>query len=193
VSAVYCALVHHPVRARDGSTVTTAVTNLDVHDIARLARTYELARYFVVTPIEAQRELVARILSHWREGGGKERIPERAEALRRVAVVSTVDEARACIEAEAGAPRTVATAARTTGDREPTSYEAVAEMAAGEGPPLLLLFGTGHGLTDEVLGGADLLLPSIRGRGDYNHLSVRAAAAITFDRLLGGGREGNPL
>ena len=36
---VYCALVHHPVRDREGQTVTAAVTNIDVHDIARVART----------------------------------------------------------------------------------------------------------------------------------------------------------
>ena len=49
---VYCALVHHPVKDRAGQTVTTAVTNLDVHDIARSARTFGLRRYYVVTPIE---------------------------------------------------------------------------------------------------------------------------------------------
>ncbi len=187
MSRVYCALVHHPVRARDGSTVTTAVTNLDVHDLARLARTFEVAGYFVVTPIAAQRELVERILGHWRDGGGKSRIPERAEALSRVVVVGSLEDARARIAAEEGTPRTVATAARTTEGREPTPYGEVARMVAADGPPLLLLFGTGHGLTDEVLAGADLLLPPIAGRGDYNHLSVRAAAAITFDRLLGAG------
>ena len=34
------ALVHHPVLDRRGDRVTTAVTNLDLHDIARTARTY---------------------------------------------------------------------------------------------------------------------------------------------------------
>ncbi len=193
MSEVYCALVHHPVRARDGSIVTTAVTNLDVHDIARAARTFELARYFVVTPIEAQRQLVERILGHWREGGGKTRIPERADALSRVAVAPSLQAVTERIAAEAGAaPRTVATAARAAG-REPTSYAEVAAMAAGEGPPLLLLFGTGHGLADAVLSEADLLLPPIHGRGSYNHLSVRAAAAITFDRLLSSREEGKAL
>ena len=31
----------------------------------------------------------------------------------------------------------------------------------------------------------EVLLEPIHGRGDYNHLSVRAAAAIVFDRLFG--------
>ena len=68
---VYCALVHHPVRDRAGQTVTTAVTNLDVHDIARSARTFGLRRYYVVTPIEAQHVLVQRIIDHWTHGAGR--------------------------------------------------------------------------------------------------------------------------
>jgi len=188
---VYCALVHYPVRAKDGSTVTTAVTNLDVHDIARLARTFELRGYFIVTPIEAQRQLVERILAHWRDGGGKKRIPNRADALSRVRVVDTIEAAAEVIAQEARgtqepgtAPRRIATAARSSG-RELGSYAAEAKLLAAEGPPALLLFGTGHGLADSVLDEADTLLPPIAGRGDYNHLSVRAAAAITVDRLLG--------
>jgi tRNA (guanine37-N1)-methyltransferase len=52
--------------------------------------------------------------------------------------------------------------------------------------PWLILFGTGHGLAAEVLERADVALPPIRP-GVYNHLSVRAAAAITLDRLFGDG------
>lgn len=185
---VYCALVHYPVRAKDGATVTTAVTNLDVHDIARMARTFELRGYFIVTPIEAQRQLVERILSHWRDGGGKKRIPNRADALSRVRVVKTIEEAAQAIAAESGAlPRQIATAARSSG-RALGSYAEESNRLNDESPdapPGLLLFGTGHGLADSVLDGADSLLPPIAGRGDYNHLSVRAAAAITVDRLLG--------
>jgi hypothetical protein len=48
----------------------------------------------------------------------------------------------------------------------------------------LLLFGTGWGLADEVLEAADALLPPLAGPSGYNHLSVRAAAAIVLDRLL---------
>jgi tRNA (guanine37-N1)-methyltransferase len=55
---------------------------------------------------------------------------------------------------------------------------------AREERPFLLLFGTGHGLAQEVLERADLALPPIRP-GSYNHLSVRAACAIILDRLFG--------
>ena len=70
---LYLALVHHPVRARDGATVTASVTNLDVHDLGRLARTYDVRACFIVTPIAAQRALVTLILAlsdKYRRGRG---------------------------------------------------------------------------------------------------------------------------
>ena len=51
--------------------------------------------------------------------------------------------------------------------------------------PLLLVFGTGWGLAPEVFDRGWTVLEPIRGRGVYNHLPVRAAAAIILDRLLG--------
>jgi len=35
-------LIHYPVLGRDGKIITTAVTNLDIHDIARSSRTYNI-------------------------------------------------------------------------------------------------------------------------------------------------------
>ncbi|MEZ4288134.1 MAG: tRNA (guanosine(37)-N1)-methyltransferase TrmD [Polyangiales bacterium] len=95
VGAVYCALVHHPVRDRAGDTVTTSVTNMDVHDIARTARTYGMKRYFVVTPLDAQRPIVEKILEHWSEdGAGTKRPAERHEALQRTAIAASIDDGR---------------------------------------------------------------------------------------------------
>src|SRR5262245_42972676 len=123
---VYLALVHHPVRDRSGATITTSVTNLDVHDIARTARTYDLAGYFVVTPIEAQRALVEHILGYWREGDGGRRVPERSEALGRVRAVPTLRDA---LDAIGGDPLVMTTAARA--NLPSTSYpDARAKMAA---------------------------------------------------------------
>ena len=95
---VYLALVHHPVRDREGATITTSVTNLDVHDIARSARTYGVSRYYVVTPIAAQQALVRHILGYWREGSGGDRVPTRADALSIVEEIPTIEEALADIE-----------------------------------------------------------------------------------------------
>ena len=183
--ALYLALVHFPVRDRAGARISTAVTNLDVHDIARTARTYGLAGYFVVTPLEAQRTLVNRILDHWRVGAGKRRLPERAEALRITEPLHSIGNAvEAVREATGEAPLIAATSAREESVTLTGYREVAAELAARPG---LLLFGTGHGLERETLAEADRLLPPIRGGADYNHLSVRAAVAITLERLIGEG------
>lgn len=184
MASAYCALVHHPVIDRAGEDITTSITNLDVHDIARSARTYGLRGYFIVSPIEAQHPVVQRILDHWCEGSGRKRFPERAEALSIVEISLSVEDAIARIEAREGrSPRLVVTSARSGLDR--TSYEAEAARLAQDPRPTLLLFGTGHGLSDRLLRRADALLEPIQGPTDYNHLSVRAAAAITLDRLFG--------
>lgn len=186
MSAVYCALLHYPIRDRAGQTVTTAVTNLDVHDIARSARTFGLRRYYIVTPIEAQHALVERIIEHWTLGAGRRRIPERHVALALCQVLGSLEHAIADVTVREGArPRIVATAARAIVDQPTTSFAQMREMMRSDEGSYLILFGTGHGIAEEVLKTADLLLESIVGAGDYNHLSVRAAAAIVLDRLLG--------
>ena len=84
------ALVHHPVLDRAGATVTTAITNLDLHDMARSARTYGVDDLYVVHPIEAQRVLAERIKSHWVDGSGKKRIPDRAVAMEVLRIVPSL-------------------------------------------------------------------------------------------------------
>ncbi len=191
MSSVYVALVHHPVRDRLGETVTTAVTNLDVHDLARSARTYDLTGYFVVTPITAQRAIVERILEHWRSGPGTRRVPERGDALGLVEAIGSLAEARAAIEDRHGRPPLVlATTARLPDGSRGLGFDEAAARIAREEGPTLLVFGTGHGLTDDVLQAADALLAPIRPGARFNHLSVRAAAAICLDRLFGDGGAG---
>jgi tRNA (guanine37-N1)-methyltransferase len=182
--AHYCALIHHPVLDRQGNEVTTSVTNLDVHDIARSSRTYGLAGYFVVIPIEAQHPVVQKIIDHWSTGAGTRRFPERTEAIGLVRIANTLDDAIASIEAEEGvAPRLVATSAKGGPDRRTCGEEL--ETQATDPRPTLLLFGTGHGLSPTVLDRCDAILAPIEGPTPYNHLSVRAAVAITLDRLFG--------
>lgn len=162
------------------------MTNIDVHDIARSARTYGLRGYFVVTPIEAQHPLVARITDHWQTGAGAKRIPERAEALALVEICRSLDEAVTEIERreDGRRPRLVATSANGGPDR--AGWSAEAERLRRDPQPVLLLFGTGYGLSDRVLRQADAVLEPLEGPTEFNHLSVRAAAAITFDRLFAG-------
>ena len=180
---VYLALLHHPIRDKTGRTITTSVTNLDLHDLARTGRTYGLRGYYVVTPIEAQRALVAHVLSYWREGKGGERVPQRAEALSIVHAVPSLDDALADIRAREGAdPVLMTTCARDR--RSSVSYDAARADLAARTRPALLVFGTGYGLADEVVARADVHLAAVRPRG-YNHLPVRSAVSIILDRLFG--------
>jgi hypothetical protein len=178
---VTAALVHHPVVDRQGAVVTTAVTNLDVHDIARSAHTYGLSRFYVVHPVAAQRELVLRIRKHWVEGSGARRIPDRKPAMEIVHIVTSLDDV---VTGVGGSAELWATSAAPGGSLDVDQARA---CLRGPGPPVVILFGTGWGLAPEVLARSAHRLVGIRSpRPDgYNHLSVRAAAAITFDRLLG--------
>ena len=181
VRRVALALVHHPVVDRQGDIVTTAVTNLDVHDIARSSHTFGLMDFFVVHPVSAQRELVRRIVTHWVEGSGARRIPDRKPAMETVRIVPALDDA---ITALGGAADLWVTSAAPGGTLTFAGARAHLGMA---GVPVLLCFGTGWGLASSVMDRATVRLPPIRSSREdgYNHLSVRAAAAIILDRLLG--------
>jgi hypothetical protein len=179
---IYLALLHYPVYDKDHKVVTTSITNMDIHDIARSALTYGVKRYFVVTPIRTLRALAEKILDHWQYGYGRVYNETRREALALVALTDDLASTIQAVEQEAGIrPRLVATSARAGVRR--TTFAEIQRRVEENGPPLLFLFGTGWGLIDEVLEQADDILEPIRGVGAYNHLSVRAAAAILLDRL----------
>lgn len=186
MSPVYCALVHYPVLDRGGAEVATSITNMDVHDIARSARTYGLSGYFVVSPLTAQYPVVNRIVEHWCEGSGRKRFPQRTEAIQLVRICASVEDAIAAIEDKEGhPPRVLATSARSEPGREQVGYEAESLRLRRGSEPALILFGTGHGLGPTVFERVNATLPPILGPTEYNHLSVRAAVAITLDRLFG--------
>jgi hypothetical protein len=181
-------LVHYPVLDREGGTVTTAITNLDLHDMARSARTYGVMRFFVVHPVAAQRALAERIREHWVSGSGKRRIPDRATALDVIEVVPSLDDVFAAMTDGAGRRALeLWTTAASSRALSVSSYADARPRLEREGPPVLIAFGTGWGLAHELIEGADVRLEPIRARADtgFNHLSVRAACAITLDRLLG--------
>jgi hypothetical protein len=180
---LYLALIHHPVYNINGEVIASAVSNLDLHDISRAAKTYGTGAFYVVTPLEDQRRLVEQIVSHWTEGLGAKYNPDRCEALRLIKVAVSLDDVRDDIARNGEcAPATVVTDARPHARN--ISYDALAEMIKGE-HPYLLVFGTAWGLTREFIEEADYVLAPIIGRSGYNHLSVRSAAAIVLDRLLG--------
>jgi hypothetical protein len=184
VAELFIALVHYPIVDRNGRVITSAITSLDLHDLARTARTYGARGFFVVHPISEQREFAARVIGHWFESPGREFDSRRKEALDLTRIVSALEDAVAEVESQTGArPLVVATSARRVGT---TSYNDIRERLNRQGgAPVMVIFGTGFGLAPAILESADLTLEPVHGPGDYNHLSVRAAAAIVLDRLRG--------
>ncbi|SNB46364.1 RNA methyltransferase [Geobacter sp. DSM 9736] len=184
VENVYIALLHHPVYDKNGQIVTTAVTNLDIHDIARAARTFGLGCYYIVTPVPEQQRLVQRVIDHWREGWGASYNPKRREALQNIVLANDLQEVETDLARRYGnKPKLITTGARKRGNS--IGYTELGRLIDDPGQPWLLVFGTGWGLTEEIMTKADFVLEPIYGRGDYNHLSVRSAVSIILDRLLG--------
>jgi hypothetical protein len=179
VADLFLALVHHPVVDRNGRIVTSAITSLDIHDLARSACTFGVRAFFIVHPVAEQRQFAATVIDHWKFDFGR-----RREALELVRIVPDLDDALTAVEHLAGArPLVVHTSART---QMGVSFAQLRErMQEPDSPPLLILLGTGFGLAPEVAQRSDLQAQAIRGVGDYNHLSVRAAGAIILERLRG--------
>lgn len=175
------ALVHHPVVDKNGATIAAAVTSLDLHDIARSARTYGVDAYYVVTPLTDQQELVRRIVGHWDSGAGARYNPDRGEALGLIRLLPSLAAVQQELAERYGqAPWVVATSARMADSN--LSYAGLRRLVRS-GRPVLLVFGTAWGLAPELVAQADYRLAPIIGRGDYNHLAVRSAAAIILDRI----------
>lgn len=182
MTRVSTALVHYPCLDKNGNIYATSITNLDVHDIARSSRTYDVQAYYLVTPIDAQRDMAHAITGYWAGEEGMRRNVTRTDALSIVDVVVSLEDAIAKETEILGTkPLVVATSAKR-GPRSTTYAEMRDEMKRV--PGMLLVFGTGHGLAPSVVDGADRVLAPIPPRADYNHLSVRSAAAIILDRLL---------
>jgi len=181
-SDIHLALIHYPVYNKKGETVTSSVTTLDVHDISRVARTFAVSSFYVVTPLKTQRQLVERLIEHWLAGYGAEYNPTRKEALLATRVTNNLKDTVSDLIRRCGQkPMTVATGAK----RFPKSIEfRCLREKIRRGKPILLLFGTGWGLEKSILNEADYVLDPIDGIGQYNHLPVRAAIAIILDRLL---------
>lgn len=180
-ASLFIVLLHYPVLNRTGDIITTSVANMDIHDISRVARTYGVKRYYLTTPIAEQRDLVLRILNHWQCGYGATFNPHRKEAFRITAVKNNLEEVLREISATDPRVKLVATGACLRGDS--ISHRALREKIETGEDSFLIVFGTGSGLASEIVRQADYRLEPIMGPGTYNHLSVRAAVAITLDRL----------
>jgi hypothetical protein len=184
VANLAIALVHYPVYNKLHEVVTTALTNLDLHDIARSSRTFGLDRFYIVTPSKDQQALALRITGHWQNGWGASYNPDRKEALDIVRVVDTLNSAVSDFQTGFTEPvRTVITGA--SGRPGSITCQDLKQLLSNSGNPFMLLLGTGWGLTESCFEAANFILEPIAGAGTYNHLSVRSAAAIMLDRLKG--------
>ena len=180
-TSLFLALVHYPVTNKNGETIASALTNFDLHDIARAACTFGAKGFYCVTPLTDQQEIARAIAGHWQTGFGSEYNPKRREALHLISVCDTIADAVADITAQTGTkPKVVATSAQPMPGC--CTFDAV-KASLVTGAPHLLLFGTAWGLCPEVFENADHILEPIQGGTGYNHLSVRSAVSIMLDRL----------
>ncbi len=186
MAPLFLALVHYPVLNRVGEIIASAVTNLDLHDLARTGCTFGVPVCYIVTPLKDQQALSLRLTRHWIDGRGGEILPERREALKRLEVVESIASAREDIFRRTGKYPVLWASTARQGVR-PLSHARARRQLEREDRPFLLLLGTGWGLAPSVFEETDAVLAPIAGAGSYNHLPVRSAAAIFLDRLLGGG------
>lgn len=181
---LFVALIHYPVVDRNGRIVASAITSLDLHDIARSSRTYGVRAFYVVHPIAEQRDFALKVMDHWRLDTGRLYDSRRREALELVEVVSDLDSAvKAAATLSRARPLLAFTSARV---EQGISYAKLREQCEKtDAGPIMLMLGTGFGMAPAMRDRADIVLAPINGPGEYNHLSVRAAASIMLDRLRG--------
>ena len=179
---LYVALLHYPVYKKNGEVITTSITPMDIHDIARSCMTFGVKRYFVVNHLPTMQYLAKRITGFWASDYGAKYNKTRTDAM---SIVRSVEHLEHCLDeiesAHGEKPILVASSARSGPDR--IKFDELTERMNKEETPYLLLLGSGWGLIDEFIRRCNLLLEPIVGAGEYNHLSVRSAAAIMLDRL----------
>ncbi len=181
---MYAALLHYPMYNKNMDVITTSVTNLDIHDISRAARTYDVKGFYIVHPSASQQNLVRDILAYWQEGYGGKYNSDRQEALRLLKLAADFPGMVESIHKETGREViTVATDARPHPNT--ITYRQLKQEIEEKDQVFLLLFGTGWGMSQDLMDKCDRILTPISGASSYNHLSVRSAVAIIMDRLLG--------
>jgi hypothetical protein len=182
MGSVYLAIIHYPVLDKRGDTVATSLTNLELHDVARSCMTFGVELCYIVTPLRKQTSIAERLIEHWESGYGARYNPDRAQALTKIRLVGDIEEMMREIRA-VGSPVVIGTSSRQ--GSETVEHEELRAWIRKDDRPFLLLFGTGWGLPPVVTEQCEKMLMPIRGRGEYNHLSLRVAIGIILDRLFG--------
>ena len=181
---LYVGLVHYPIYDKNFNIVATAVTNYDLHDISRTSKTFGVRKYFLIHHVAGQLDMIHKILSFWLSKVGRNYNAYRTEAFDIVETQPSVERVIEKITEEEGVrPYVVTTDARTYANT--VSYKELRLKRECGNRPVLLLFGTGYGMTRDMMEQFDFILEPIHGTGEYNHLSVRSAVAVILDRLAG--------
>jgi len=181
---LYVVLIHFPVMNKKGMPIGSALTTIDMHDIARASKTFGVKGFYVVTPFVDQADLAEQVIAHWTKGVGGELNPSRKEALELIRVAATFEEAVQRIQEDENLPVvTVATSAKSL---DGAVTIATLKQKLESNASHVLVFGTAWGLADELIDSCDLKLEPIKGPDAYNHLSVRSAASIYLDRITNG-------
>jgi tRNA (guanine37-N1)-methyltransferase len=179
---LYIALVHYPVYNKRLDVVKTSFTNIDVLDMARASKTYGVKGFYLIHPVQEQRNLIRKVIDHWIEGSGYKYNSSRKDSLENTFISESLkDTIDTIVQIEGVRPKTIATDARYKSNM--TGYMEMREKIENEKSPFLLLFGTGYGLTSEIIENSDYILKPVVGSEQFNHLSVRSAASIILDRL----------
>ena len=182
MTQIHVGLVHHPIFDRNKNIVATTITHFDVHDIARVCRSYGVVNYHLIHPSEPQLMFVARLKEHWSLGSGKEFNPLRAEAMKIISTAKSIEEVRKTH----GIDKVYATSAKNHPNYDLKTFENMrSDLASAKEQKILILFGTGSGLVPSVFQQCDGLIEPIIGfpGSDFRHLSVRSAVAIVLDRI----------
>jgi len=183
VDRLHLVLRHDGVQNRAGQAIDASVTQVDLHDLCRLARTFGLAGVHCITPLPSQQALVAELSAFWNEGYGASYNPDRREALALLRVWSDFEAAIASIGG-AGERSPIVLGSSAATHQKNLAIASLSTIITGSGRPVVLCLGTAWGMSEAQLNRCDWVLPPVTGRGGYNHLSVRCAAAILLDRLI---------
>jgi tRNA (guanine37-N1)-methyltransferase len=161
---------------KNGAEIATAITNLDLHDLARVCLTYGINTLYIVHPNDAQLEFAKKITDHWLQGYGSEYNPIRKRAFEAITLVKDIED----VKRRTGA-RMVGTSAKRS---EGCISWADAKLLASASD-VCLVFGTGWGIAPRQLQALDAVIEPIEAGSGFNHLSVRSAVSIAVDRIVG--------
>ena len=178
---LYTALLHYPVYNKNGEIIVTSIVIHDIHDMARAGKTFGAKNLYIVQPFEKERAIVERVKKFW-ETTGKKYNPNRNEAIEIVKLSESFEETVAdIVKKEGEKPIIIGTSAQEKEARM-ISYDETRDFLKKD-TPVLIMFGTGWGIAGEALKKIDFFLPSIKGVGSFNHLSVRSAFSIVLYKL----------